>query len=50
LEDKGVSSTRKVWDMLLRINKSFIKIYLLKNCAPILHSLRARLMEEIDIL
>jgi len=37
-------------DMLLTINKSFIKISLLKNSSPILHSLRASLVEEIDIL
>jgi hypothetical protein len=36
--------------MFLRINKSFIKISLLKNSAPILHSLCASLMEEMDIL
>jgi len=36
--------------MLLRKNKSFIKISLLKNSAPILHSLRASLVEEMDIL
>jgi hypothetical protein len=41
LEDKAVSSTRKAWDILLRINKSFIKISLLKNSAPILHSLQS---------